>query len=932
MTPYQQELEWVSASRKARLGSSPPGKIENNLVGLAFSGGGIRSATFNLGVLQGLARFKILHKIDYLSSVSGGGYISSWLLAWMHHRSLGSREVEQQLRAEQAGLTIVSEIPEIRFLRSFSNYLTPRKGAFSGDFWAFLGVYLRNTLLNLAILFSAILAVVFAPRVVVWCFHAFEVLEYTARTFMRSSSVPVFLTSQFIALYLGLAAGAVAVTHIGLNMAWLEPGLSSIDKKTYEKFSSPRRVWSRIVLPLVFASACLSYSFQWFFEDFYLSSSFWWEAPLLGLLLYTGQWSLSGLYREFVRFMQVRRGKAAPCGGPNLWKIVLSAILSGTISGFLFLPFGHILHRGGIPETSYQHSLWFVLTFGPPAMIGIMLLTGVLHIGLLGRAMSDDHREWWARLGANLFLHAIGWLALFGVAIYFPGWLWDFIHGNNWTHRPLSFSSIAVWLVTTLYGILFGKSDKTSHWIPTAPWPKKALHFLALLSPYIFIGGLILAFSVFAAATYNAVVGEGFVLDPTLDLGDYSWWILVVFGGCLATALALSWRVDVNEFSIHLLHRNRLVRCFLGASVDARQAQPFTGFSLKDDLGLAAITPTIAAPDGTADGRPLPILNATLNVVRGSELALQMRKARSFTFSPLSSGYARPVPGVSQLELDYQPTNKAGPKPPDRSGAWVRSLKRHSNSLDHPAPTIQGVSLGTAMAISGAAASPNMGSHSDPGVGFLLTVFDVRLGWWIGNPLKPKAWKQGRPNFGIAWLLCELLGLTTDERDFVYLSDGGHFENLGIYELVRRRCKVIIASDVSQDPGYGGAELRNAIERCRVDFDVEIYIDLGDFKPLGDPPRSGCHYKIGNILYPPDPSSPSSQDRSGTLVLLKPAIVSCDPFDVRGYAQTNPEFPHDTALNQWFDEAHFENYRALGEATATAASREIASIVDDALR
>jgi hypothetical protein len=101
-----------------------------------------------------------------------------------------------------------------------------------------------------------------------------------------------------------------------------------------------------------------------------------------------------------------------------------------------------MLHRGGCPEVDQQHSLWFVLTFGPPTMIGMMLVTGILHIGLLGRSMSDDRREWWARLGAHLFLYAVAWLALFSVAIYFPGGWCRFLGGANWTRHPLTVSGM----------------------------------------------------------------------------------------------------------------------------------------------------------------------------------------------------------------------------------------------------------------------------------------------------------------------------------------------------------------------------------------------------------------------------------------------------------------------------------------------------------
>src|SRR5215467_1857777 len=219
---FQEELAWIRASRQARLNVTLTRRPEDSLIGLALSGGGIRSATFNLGVIQGLAKSKLLHKFDYISSVSGGGYISSWLLGWMQHQQLGSREVQHKLRREQVPLTTINELPEIRFLRNFSNYLTPRKGFFSADFWTFLAIYVRNTTLNLLILFSGLLAFIYLPRVVIWIFHALEVLENKFKPLPHSAPT-WFLSSQFFALFLGVLSIIGAVIYMGLNMTWLEP-------------------------------------------------------------------------------------------------------------------------------------------------------------------------------------------------------------------------------------------------------------------------------------------------------------------------------------------------------------------------------------------------------------------------------------------------------------------------------------------------------------------------------------------------------------------------------------------------------------------------------------------------------------------------------------------------------------------------------------
>jgi hypothetical protein len=76
----------------------------------------------------------------------------------------------------------------------------------------------------------------------------------------------------------------------------------------------------------------------------------------------------------------------------------------------------------------------------------------------------------------------------------------------------------------------------------------------------------------------------------------------------------------------------------------------------------------------------------------------------------------------------------------------------------------------------------------------------VRLGWWLRNPRWKEIWTDKYSRLSLRELLSELLGMTTDDRSWVYLSDGGHFENLGIYELVRRRCRFIVASDAGGDP------------------------------------------------------------------------------------------------------------------------------------
>jgi hypothetical protein len=318
------------------------------------------------------------------------------------------------------------------------------------------------------------------------------------------------------------------------------------------------------------------------------------------------------------------------------------------------------------------------------------------------------------------------------------------------------------------------------------------------MAPYVFIIGLLLGLSLMSAAICYKIKGPDCTTGidpPILGLPSDQCFHPGVPLTCVLfflAAVALSWRVDVNEFSIHYLYRNRLIRCYLGASVPGRNAQPFTGFSDADNLPLSSL----AIPEGSnerKDGRPIPIVNTSLNVVRGKELALQTRKARSFAITPLYGGFTRQAAEKKVWESYFGATKEGGSRLPGFP---------------------DGITLGTSIAISGAAASPNMGSYSEPPLAFLMTLFDVRLGWWSGNPAGKK-WKNGSPTVGFYWLLAELLGSTDDDSDYVYLSDGGHFENLAVYELVRRRCKLIVACDASCDPGRGFADLHNAIEHCR---------------------------------------------------------------------------------------------------------------------
>lgn len=890
------ELAQIDDSRKLRLGADcPSAKNKHNLIGLAFSGGGIRSATFNLGILQALARERLLRTFDYVSTVSGGGYIGSWLMAWMHHQQVGIKQVEDKLSAPAQAPQQSGEVPEVHFLRNYSNYLTPRKGLLGGDFWAFVAAYLRNTLLNQTILVLALLSVLLSPRIFAAALHL--------------TALP-----HDFAFRLGAIMALLPVIFIGLNLASIDMrvfhsrGQCTDDSTSKDPgYTHAWAVHVLVVIPLLLSATLLTYAIgssqdHWMARGFPERSG-----PLLGCLLYAFLWASALLVRFVIH--AIKRHKIVSTKRTNIW-LVVTAAFTGYITGYLFIPFAAILSS---PERKF--SILHALSLEAPLMVGIMLLAGALHIGLAGRSMQDAHREWWGRLGGLLMIYAMVWCALFVIAVYFPygaNWVYNYFKAKGFarTFQGLTASGVLVWVLSTAYGVLFGRSGQIGISALDAPTRKKFMRYAARSTPYIFIVGCMFGLSLLADQIRAWLEGTAAVSLPSDQF--LGWRVplacMVLFGA----AVLLSWRVDINEFSIHYLYRNRLVRCYMGASVPKRREQPFTGFSERDDFALSQLAIPANSQDAR-DGRPLPIVNTSLNVVRGKELAVQTRKARSFAFTPVYGGFTRQEAGSREWNSFF--------------GATTDAMSKSNRD---------GISLGTAMAISGAAASPNMGSYSEPSLAFLMTLFDVRLGWWIGNPRRTSSlwrwnfewWKRGSPLFGFGCLICELLGNAHDDGRFLYLSDGGHFENLAIYELVRRKCKLIVACDASCDGTGTLSDLHNAMERCRTDFGVNItFTNENPLRPAGEDGvlRSQVHFLKGVIEYPRsnDQGTHSGAKDIGTIIYIKSTVTSEDPKDVLAYADANRHFPHDTIANQWFDEAHFENYRALGEASGNSAIREI---------
>ena len=336
-----------------------------------------------------------------------------------------------------------------------------------------------------------------------------------------------------------------------------------------------------------------------------------------------------------------------------------------------------------------------------------------------------------------------------------------------------------------------------------------------------------------------------------------------------AVFLAITWMLRPNSNSLHPLYRDKLSKAFL--------FKPKTRTSQNE--GLSEVF--LKLSDLSEDRHPYHLINAALNVQNSKTANRRGRNADFFVFGRNFCG--------------------------SESTGYVKT-----EELEKIAPDFD---LATAMAVSGAAASSNMGAASIKPLTPTLAILNVRLGYWLRNPsqlFKQESWNK-LANF---YFVGEMFGLLNENRKSVYLTDGGHIENLGVYELLKRRCKVIIAIDAEADPQMAFGSLNTMERYARIDLGVRIDLPwqqltnvasriAEEIDQTGDCPKlSGPHCAIGEIEYP--------GNRKGVFVYIK-ALMTGDENDyVFHYKRRYPRFPHETTLDQMFSEEQFEAYRALG--------------------
>ncbi|HEV2816406.1 MAG TPA: patatin-like phospholipase family protein [Allosphingosinicella sp.] len=844
----------------------------NDQAALCLSGGGIRSAAFALGVLQVLSRARLLTGFHYLSTVSGGGYIGCWLQRWIHEEEGRADAVMDKLRSDK-------EPDEVKRLRENSNFITPRVGIRSNDTWTAVAISVRNIIVNWLLFAPLLLLIALLPNL-----------------FLESvSSIRNAVTWDRRVLYGLLALLALCIARATFATVRLLP---SYRFQSSDPLAPPGEgdalLGRRIVYPLVAWSVVATLTLS--AEQFNPASP---KETGLTYVLFDGGLdiavvSLAGMVAGLLAGGLTLRGDRARTLRADYWVWPMTFLVTAG-----WVAFGATLFDRLFPRTS-EWSPVLLTVFGP-----LWFLTAT-HIGSIVFAAfresegpsvrPDDDREWVARVSATKIKPMLFW-GILAPSVLLLNRVW----GLNMNEASLTAPGFVAFF-SGLVAIAGGRSEHsgattarniTARILKLLPLSAaiSVATLLFVVALLMIFGRLEIMFAALLSKQLDVLLGTPPQwLDPKvvlhLAVAAILFGLLVFFGR----------QIQVNRFSLNGFYRNRLARAFLGAArrPERRQPDPFTGFDSADNVRMHLLTPRCGERAVL-----YPVVNVALNVTATENLAWQERKAEPFVFTPQYCGSGM--------------LSREGKAPSRRTGAFVTSTVFGGQEPDLALGQTSGVTLATAMSISGAAASPNMGYNSSPATAFLMTLFNVRLGAWLPNPARAESLGPGigrsSPVNSISALISELTGSTHDRGPDVYLSDGGHFENLGLYEMIRRRCRYIVVSDAGADPTCSFADLGNAVRKVKIDFDVNIrfgklHIASRDEVHKPDPQLS---WALGTIDYP-------EAGCEGWILYIKPSYIDEGlPVDVISYAKGSSSFPHESTADQFFSESQFESYRRLAD-------------------
>jgi hypothetical protein len=844
MSPSEQaviekERAVIGISRAERLGEA-----DAPWSGIGLSGGGIRSATFCLGVLQALAQMDLLRRFDYISSVSGGGYTATSLQWWWGSpREDGDGAVQTAANRYPFGLgasdfpygpvrpdpdfigppapTLARGMGNLAFLRAHSSYLTPGHGL---TLWSILGVLFRTVLIS-SLTWLPLLAVGFVGLSAVgylldWAFGWLHVRS----PFFGLLPIPsrwTELCHEDLLCHLGYPA----LYALGLWGVYIITGLVLAAALLFVLVSrAPQDNRHHVRTISIFGA---------------------------GALLSGGaSWWIFAQYQELdISTLLIAAALAVMCA---VWLVIVASELLTPRSlnasywlrrkteqflGVAFLPSLAVLVFSTIPLIPF-FSIGYIASYGPKAAIGAL-------VGLLSGVGS-------ALYGYYTFLRNV-----------VPGVIGQIV-ATAGAMISLYMTAVIAYVLATLF---LHSNDTLS--VPTT--------LLSLL------------------ATDNGMLSSA---DTELFKAVRPY-IQVGVGGAMLLAMAIAFFANINLVGFHRFYRDRLMEAFMPKDSAVEKMQ--SDFSpVADSLSVGALRRYFEArkPGDRWRARPYPLINTNVILIADDNQKVASRGGDNFVISPFVVGSS--------------------------STGWQDTLEY----IECNGP----LTLASAMAASGAAANASAGSlgtgiTTNPFVSAVMTLLNMRLGLWVSNPSRP-GWRRARsiPTFLMTGIYSAFYKHRHDSK-FLELTDGGHFENLGLYELVRRKLQIVLIIDGEEDPSISLSSLVSATRRVEQDFGARIDFPSGEAGPerlVMYPSASGypagvkyakAPFLVGTIAY--------NDGSHGVLIYVKATIIREMDFTTAGYLANNPAFPHQTTVDQFFDPDQFDAYRFLGYESGLQMIREL---------
>jgi hypothetical protein len=355
----------------------------------------------------------------------------------------------------------------------------------------------------------------------------------------------------------------------------------------------------------------------------------------------------------------------------------------------------------------------------------------------------------------------------------------------------------------------------------------------------------------------------------------------------VSSLLFIFWAIviNLNGTSLHRFYRNRIKHAYLTLPVNKKdEAKPLES----KDTEMEAPDVDLSKLNTTDKGAPYHLINATIDLSRPRLLdqideecadpKADRRDVQTFIFSQLYCG---------AQATGWRPTSH------------YENFRRDN------------INFADAIALSGSASDPFRAGAL--GLTAAMTALNLTLGQWMPNPRYQKPWF--RPNFlGLWW---DWKWNKPEESTYCYVSDGGFTDNLGIMSLLRRRCRLIVAVDASCDRDRAFVDLNWLIRMARMSDGIKILEPRKSDKDADEVLNTSCldldekgrcerHFVLARIIYPESDAKPA------WLVYLKPSFTGDEGADLLKYQLESPGFPNDDTSDQFYEPARVESYRQLG--------------------